>query len=196
MPAMILVAVCMGYIVLHMSIFDFNSSTATIQLVTAVLPLPLLAWAAWSDLASRTIPNAACVALVMVGILQRAPVGLWPMVVSVMIAIATFTALVLVHSSGNLGGGDVKLAAAVLFGLSPIGAFRFGVITIYAGGALALLHLALRLLPPAPHAPVGAALTRRVWRAERWRVRRRAALPYGIAIAFGGTVAFLTSSGS
>ena len=52
------------------------------------------------------------------------------------------------------------------------------------------------LLPPAPHAPVGAALTRRVWRAERWRVRRRAALPYGIAIAFGGTVAFLTSSGS
>ena len=160
-----------------------------------LVPVPLLAWAAWSDLVTRTIPDAACIALALAGVLLRGAAGPWPLALSAGIAALTFFALAVLHAHGGFGGGDVKLAAAVLIGLSPIGAYRFFVITILAGGGLALIYVAMRALPPVRPASAGAALPRRLWRTERWRVRRHGTLPYGIAIACGGCWAVLTTIG-
>lgn len=165
---------------------------------TALLlaPLPVLAWAAWTDLVSRIIPDGACIALALYGLLLRGLAGPWALAELVAIAVLAFIALAMLHARGGFGGGDVKLAAAILLGLSPPGAYTFLVVTVLTGGVLAILHLALRALPPPRPAPAGAALVQRLWRAERWRVRRHRTLPYGIALASGGGWAFLTSVGA
>jgi prepilin peptidase CpaA len=160
-----------------------------------LVPLPLLAWAAWSDLLSRTIPDQACIVLAATGLAVRGSSGAAPLALSAGIAALAFLALAALHARGGFGGGDVKLIAAVLLGLSPLGAYRFLVITILAGGVLAVIHLALRALPPAPPAPAGAVLPWRLWRAERWRVRRQRTLPFGIANAGGGCWAVVSGIG-
>jgi prepilin peptidase CpaA len=83
--------------------------------------------------------------------------------------------------------------------------YRFLVATVLAGGVLSLLHIVLRRAPPPvrlPGRPPGAgpslrraSVVRRVINAERWRIRRKGSLPYGIAIAFGGAWVTLTGVG-
>jgi prepilin peptidase CpaA len=160
-----------------------------------LLPVGLMAWAAWADLASRTIPNWICIAVAFAGVVHRATEGPVPLAWSAAIAIMIFLALVPVHAVGALGGGDVKLAAAVALGLAPIDIHRFVIITVLAGGILAMAYLALRLLPAPALCAGEASVLQRVWTAERWRIRRRGSLPYGIAIACGGAWAILTSGG-
>ena len=157
--------------------------------------IALLAVAAWRDLATREIPDGICIAVAVVGLALRAGAGPGPMAWSLGLAALMFGALVALHALGGLGGGDVKLAAATVLGLPPVRVYHFVVITVLAGGALVLVHLALRLLPPAAACPAGASSLRRVWVVERWRVRRRGPLPYGVAIACGGAVAILSGIG-
>ena len=95
-----------------------------------------------------------------------------------------------------LGGGDVKLMVAMALGLSFAGNVRFFAATALAGGVLALMHLALRYLPRPALVPTGSVAIRRVYAAERWRILRRAPLPYGIAIACGGIWSVLVRTGS
>src|SRR6185437_10028958 len=103
------------------------------------------------------------------------------------------------HARGGLGGGDVKLAAAVCLGLSPFEAWRFVVVTSLAGGILAILHLlgrlALRSSGTIAPAPAGSPSLIRVLRTERWRIARHGSLSYGVAIACGGIWAILESRG-
>jgi prepilin peptidase CpaA len=120
------------------------------------------------------------------------------MAVSAALALLLFVLLVLLHSRGIMGGGDVKLAAATAIGLPPASIYHFIVYTALAGGVLACLHLALRfgLRHSSPHAPRrGAGLIQRVLSAERWRIARHGSLPYGVAIACGGIWAVLTARG-
>jgi len=155
----------------------------------------LLGLAAWSDLAIRTIPDWICIALAFAGVILRASVGVAAVAVSAAVAGGLFFVLALVHARGAIGGGDVKLAAAVVLGLSAGGAYRFIVITVIAGGVLAMMHLALRWLPSPVPCPAGASPLRRVWTAERWRIRRRGSLPYGVAMACGGATVVLSGMG-
>ena len=117
---------------------------------------------------------------------------------SVGVAMGLFALLVLAHARGALGGGDVKLAAAMALGLAPVQTYRFVVATILAGGVLSLLHLLLRRAPPP--APLPKKFSRRAplaWRivtVERWRIRRKGSLPYGVAIACGGAWVMLTGA--
>jgi len=61
-----------------------------------------------------------------------------------------------------------------------------------AGGLLAVLYLlAQNLVPAASPSPVPLSLLARVWRAERWRIRRGGPLPYAVAIAAGGVLTLL-----
>ena len=138
----------------------------------------LLGLAAWSDLAIRTIPDWICVALALAGLLIRGSAGAHALAISVGLAGVLFLALVFVHAYGGLGGGDVKLAAALVLGLPASGAYRFLMVTVLAGGVLGLLYLALRQLPAPLPCPSGASRLRRVWTAERWRIRRKGSLPY------------------
>jgi prepilin peptidase CpaA len=67
--------------------------------------------------------------------------------------------------AGMMGGGDVKLAAALALWFSPAGTVKFLVLMSIAGGVLTLVILA--------------------WHRAR-RGEGRPEIPYGVAIAFGG----------
>ena len=72
--------------------------------------------------------------------------------------------------AGMMGGGDVKLAAALALWFSPASTIKFLVLMSLAGGVLTLLVVAWH------------RLKKREGRPE---------IPYGVAIAFGG-LAILT----
>ena len=59
------------------------------------------------------------------------------------------------------------------------------------GGALALLYLVMARVVPSPRRPLPSNLFRRMLRAEQWRISRRSALPYGVAIVAGGITTLL-----
>jgi prepilin peptidase CpaA len=168
--------------------------------VVVVLVVILLLAAAWNDIATRLIPDCLPIALAILGALTRLMAGPAALAVSFGLALGLFAFLVLLHARGALGGGDVKLAAAICLGLSPLAAWRFVVVTAMAGGVLGMLHLAARvaLRGAAAHrpAPRGSTLLLRVFRAERWRIARHGSLSYGVAIACGGIWAVIESRGS
>jgi prepilin peptidase CpaA len=167
------------------------------ELMAAVI-VGLLLCAAWTDVATRVIPNSLAVALALIGVAARSFAGFSAIAVSAGLALLLFVLLTLAHSRGMMGGGDVKLAAATAIGLPAESIYHFIVYTALAGGVLACLHLALRfgLRRSPPHAPRrGACLIQRVLSAERWRIARHGSLPYGVAIACGGIWAVLTARG-
>ena len=91
---------------------------------------------------------------------------LWPDVaVQVALGLGVFILLAAAFYVGMMGGGDVKLAAALALWFSPLSTMKFLVLMSLAGGVLTLIVVILH------------------------RVRRRAGkpkIPYGVAIAFGG----------
>ncbi len=146
----------------------------------------LLLIAAWQDIARRLIPNSTCLALALSGMLVRLLVAPSALAVSAATALALFACLLIPWHFAMLGGGDVKLLAAAAFGLPPASVVSLLAMTALAGGALGLAHLALRRLPRRHPPKPGTWLFLRVCSAERWRILRRAPLPYGVAIASGG----------
>ena len=180
--------------------------TECVAATSVVATLGLLCWAAWSDVAVRLIPNAACVSVAVFGLVHRATAGLEAVLLSSGVALGVFVLLVVMHARGLLGGGDVKLMAAVVLGFAPASALRFFVATAMFGGALALVHLALRrVFAPRPWLFLSQDVSARrgrcrgIWRrvaaAEVWRIRRHGSLPYGVAIAGGGAWVLLTGAG-
>jgi prepilin peptidase CpaA len=165
------------------------------NLVAAVL-VGLLIVAALADVAARIIPDGVAIAIAVLGLTARVTAGGVPGVTeSIAAALLVLMVLVILHARGLMGGGDVKLMAAMVLGLPLEWIYRFFIVTAVAGGIIALLHLvlrsAIRTAPGPP--PRGAALLRRALIAERWRIARRGSLPYGVAIACGGIWAILAS---
>lgn len=177
--------------------------TECVAVTSVAATLGLLCWAAWTDVAVRLIPNAACAGIALFGLVHRATAGLEAVVLSSGVALGGFVLLVLMHARGLMGGGDVKLIAAVVLGFAPASTLRFIVATAMFGGALALVHLALRqmlgrrpwLFSSQGLSGRGGHIWQRVAATEVWRIRRRGSLPYGVAIAGGGAWVLLTSSG-
>jgi prepilin peptidase CpaA len=145
----------------------------------------LLGITSLNDIAVRTIPNLASFGLVVIGVAIRLADH------NAIFALAASAVVFLLGAVcwrfGWLGGGDVKLLAACAWLVPPALVPQLVLLTAIAGGILACLYLALRWIartsgkpahPVRPHSLVG-----RIRRAEWWRIRRRAALPYGCAIA-------------
>lgn len=170
---------------------------ATAMLACALAASAVLLFAAWCDLATRTIPDGISIALVVVGLLTRGAEGLAPAAYSLLVAAGLFAVLVPLHARGAFGGGDVKLMTALAVGFSPLATLDFLVATVVAGGILGLVYLSLRLLPrPAPLAPQPLAWPpRRVFALERRRFSRRGPLPYAVAIAAGGIITLIEPFG-
>ncbi len=145
----------------------------------------LLMCAAANDIATRSIPNAVCLALAVLGLvgLVLHPTGA---VLSLTAAAILFLLLLAVYARGWIGGGDVKLISALAIGLPIMALAQFLMLIAISGLGLALAHLGMRLLPDPDPSPAGASLLRRVYAVERWRNRRRAPLPYGAAVAVAG----------
>jgi prepilin peptidase CpaA len=145
--------------------------------LSVLAPLALLAAAAACDLRWRLIPNALTAALAAGGLIAAGLAG-WPAgAASAAAAAGVFAGGAALFAAGAMGGGDVKLAAALALWL-PAGATPgFLLLTSLAGGALALGWGGWRL---------AAGLSRGERAAAAWRAAMTAEAPYGVAIAAGG----------
>jgi prepilin peptidase CpaA len=145
----------------------------------------LLGIASLNDIAVRTIPNMASFGLVVIGVALRLADhnAIFALAASALV----FLLGALCWRFGWLGGGDVKLLAACAWLVPPALVPQLVLLTAIAGGILACLYLALGWIARASRAPTHVARPRsllaRIRHAEWWRIRRRAALPYGCAIA-------------
>jgi prepilin peptidase CpaA len=137
------------------------------DLLCATLALMLL-WAAVVDIKTRTIANGLNLAIALMAPLfwWAAGVDLWPdAAMRVGVAGAVFLLLALAFFVGAMGGGDVKLAAALALWFSPGSTLKLIVLMSIAGGLLTLIVL------------IDHKLKKNQGRPE---------VPYGVAIAFGG----------
>lgn len=139
----------------------------------------LLAGAAYSDVATMTIPNWVSLVLAalfpVAAIASGAPLG--QIGIHLLFGFGVLAIGFFLFQAGIIGGGDAKLiaAAAVWTGLAAFTAFA--VWTAIAGGLLALVLLGARkLVQPADERP---AFVNRLLKA-------RGGVPYGVAILAGG----------
>ena len=133
----------------------------------ALLAAALIA-AAVGDWRSRTIPNWLNGTIALLAIPFWWSVGLspWPGVaLQIGLAAAVFGLFAIAFRFGAMGGGDVKMAAALALWLPFAGVVKLLVIMSIAGGMLTLAMLAAHRIAKAAGQPE---------------------IPYGIAIAFGG----------
>lgn len=167
-------------------------------LTTGIAALLLLA--AWHDLATRLIPNLLPVGIAGLAGLLRLQVGPVEALASLLTAMLVFFALAYLALRGWLGGGDVKLAAALVIALPPLAVADFIVATTVCGGVLALPYIAasrsaLLHTRPAGWTPSKARLLPRVARVEGRRLRQGGPLPYAVAIAAGGIATLINGLG-
>lgn len=160
-------------------------------LLLLVIAATLIA-AACSDLAVRRIPNAASAVVALAGLALRAIEGPGPLTATLAASGLLFLVLFAGFARGVLGGGDVKLATAAALGLPPAGIWTLVVATALVGGVLSLGYILAHRLGLPRVKPLGTAhgIVTRVVAIECWRFNRRGPLPYGVAIAAGGLIAF------
>jgi prepilin peptidase CpaA len=133
----------------------------------------ILVVAAVIDVRTFTISNRLNLTVALLAPVYWASVALspWPgIAIQLAAAVTVFTILAGAFYAGMMGGGDVKLAAALALWFSPVNTIKFLVIMSLAGGILTLGILAWH-------------------RAKRGQGRPQ--IPYGVAIALGG-LAILT----
>jgi prepilin peptidase CpaA len=133
----------------------------------------ILVVAAVIDVRTFTISNRLNLTVAVLAPVYWASVALspWPgIAVQLAAGAVVFVLLAGAFYAGMMGGGDVKLAAALALWFSPLNTMRFLILTSLAGGVLTLVILAWH------------RASRREGRPE---------IPYGVAIAFGG-LAILT----
>jgi prepilin peptidase CpaA len=151
--------------------------------------LVLLGAAAWLDLRSRRIPNwivAGVVLLWVAAIVAGDAVAPWPAA-----GLATLVLLVgiAVWRCGWLGGGDVKLIAALSLWAGPDHLASFLLAAALCGGLLALAILVGGRLAGSPLATLLRLHAGQLLPAViglQASAPPAAALPYGVAVALGG----------
>ena len=143
--------------------------------------LALLTAAAIEDAARLRISNLISIAVLLLAFVAIAIAGpqaaLWQnlLVFAILLTVGTF-----LFGLGKLGGGDVKLLAATALWFPLAGALRFVLAVMIAGGVLALIVLALRWFSWSDGAQQRFVI-----------LRRKAGIPYGVAIAAGAALAIL-----
>lgn len=127
-----------------------------------------LALAAVRDWQSRTIPNRlnAAIALLAIPFWWSIGLSLWPDVaLHVAVAAGVFAIFAIAFSFGAMGGGDVKMVAALALWPPPFAVAKLLIIMSIAGGLLTAAMLIRHRMAKSPGA---------------------LEIPYGLAIAFGG----------
>jgi prepilin peptidase CpaA len=142
----------------------FNSVFTQLLLI---LLATLLVVAAVTDVRTFTISNKLNLAVALLAPVYwlAVPLSLWPEVpIQIAGALIVFIFLAAAFYAGMMGGGDVKLAAAIALWFPPALTIKFLVLMSVAGGVLTLGLL--------------------VWHRAKHR-EGRPEIPYGVAIAFG-----------
>jgi len=133
----------------------------------AALAIALLV-AAVTDLRSRQIGNwlNGGIALAAPLFWWASDLALWPdIALQLGVAFGTFAVLAALFAMGAMGGGDVKLLAALALWIAPLPFLNLLVMMALLGGVLTVLFCA--------------------WHVAR-RQREKLAIPYGVAIAMAG----------
>ena len=144
----------------------------------------VMAFAACSDLFTMTIANRVCLILAGGFVLLAVMTGMsaadmaWHVGAGAAVLVVAFG----FFACGWIGGGDAKLAAAIVLWLGFAHLFDYLIYSSILGGALTLLLIQFRALP-LPHVLAG-----RQW-AERLH-RRGGGVPYGIALAAAALVVY------
>ena len=128
----------------------------------------LLIYAAVVDVRTFTISNRLNLGIALLAPVYWFSVGLplWPdAAIQVAIAAGVFVLLAAAFYAGMMGGGDVKLAAALALWFSPVMTVNFLVWMSIGGGVLTAVVLLVHRAKKKPGKPE---------------------VPYGVAIAFGG----------
>lgn len=128
----------------------------------------LLLWAAVTDLRSRIISNRLNAAMALLAPLYWWSLGLspWPdMAIQLGLCLAVFIVFAALFAMGAMGGGDVKMLAAVALWLPAGALISLLVLMALLGGVLTLITV------------VHHRLTRKIGPVE---------VPYGVAIALAG----------
>lgn len=137
------------------------------NLLVAILAAMLIIVAA-GDLRNRLIPNwlNLAIALTAIPFWWLSGYALWPdIAIQIGLAAGLFMFFAIIFHLGMMGGGDVKLLAALGLWLPLASMVKLLVIMSIAGGVLTLVMLA------------------RKWRASS---EEKTEVPYGVAIAFAG----------
>jgi prepilin peptidase CpaA len=145
---------------------------------TAWLLAALLVLAAVQDLAQLRISNLFPIALILLAVVTAAVAGprveLWQ---NLLVFVGLLAFGTMLFATGKFGGGDAKLLAVTGLWVDLPGAPALLASVFIAGGVLALLLIAARMLAP-------ASMTGRVK-----VLGKQAGIPYGVAIAAGALVA-------
>jgi prepilin peptidase CpaA len=142
------------------------------EILLGILAITLV-FAAVVDVKTFTISNRlnAFIALLAPLFWWSTGLDLWPdAAIQMGVAVIVFALLAAAFYAGMMGGGDVKLAAALALWFSPISTMKFLILMSIAGGVLTLVVVAIH-------------------RARKKEGKPQ--VPYGVAIAFGA-LAILT----
>jgi Flp pilus assembly protein protease CpaA len=165
--------------------------------------------AGYFDIARRKIPNSITATAAVLGLgMQLWDNGILAALSGLAAAVLTIAVLYRVWSSGGMGGGDVKFAAAVSIWIGLGKMVSYALATAVAGGLVAAACYFLskatarkeirdnlvnavvtQSLPPIPISPGGAASNGSAVPAAGALAAGRMSVPYGIAVIVGGAVA-------
>ena len=135
-----------------------------LALACAVALALILLRAAWGDLRARDIPNWIPIAIAALAPLWWLGTGIapWPaLAVQVGVAALVFAILAGMWNFGLMGGGDVKLLAALALWFAPLPFVGLLTVMAVAGGivtVLTLIHHRIRKPQGAPEVPYGVAI--------------------------------------
>jgi prepilin peptidase CpaA len=142
------------------------------EILLGILAITLVV-AAVIDVKTFTISNRlnAFVALMAPLFWWSTGLDFWPdAAIQIGVAVIVFALLAAAFYAGMMGGGDVKLAAALALWFSPVTTMKFLILMSIAGGVLTLVVVAIHRIKKKEGKP---------------------RVPYGVAIAFGA-LAILT----
>jgi prepilin peptidase CpaA len=142
--------------------------TSTIHYGLLIALAIALVVAAFTDIRSRQISNwlNGAIALGAPLFWWSSGLSLWPDVAAQLgVALAAFVLLAGLFALKMMGGGDVKLLTALALWVSPSHFMQLLLVMAVAGGVLTVLMVC--------------------WHTAR-RQKDKLAIPYGVAIAFGG----------
>ena len=130
-------------------------------LVLAIAAIALFAAAAVTDACSRRIPNPVSIALALLGLLRIgaalvAGEGALTAGLDLAAALAVFALAALAFRFRLLGGGDVKLLAAGTLWLGAAALGPYLMVTVLAGGLMAVAFVAWHLVAAGRRAAASA----------------------------------------
>lgn len=157
--------------------------------LSITLGCAILLVAAVHDIGTRTIPNWVPLCIAALGAVVR--MHQHDLLTGFIVGGSIFLAAAFIWRRGWMGGGDVKLLGACALLVAPRHVYDFVTLVAFFGGGLALIYLLMARVIPAPRRPLPHTLFLRLLRAEQWRISRRSALPYGVAIVAGGVTTLL-----